>query len=234
MCALNAIRFIRASRKLLIAVVVSTGSPSVLVAALGPKNKAYASSMINTIKKAPEAYALGAFFMLWLWSQPALSHCPADAEAPRERVQVAHIIDGDTVRLQDGRRVRFLGVNAPEAGRDGGPDEPLAEAAYALLAERIPPGQSIGLVYDASRKIVTDEFWRTCTMRKGAAWRRRCCVEAWHFTSQCRPIWLKRIACVLSRISPAKTSWACGPTIIGSPLPPRGFGRVGISWCKGA
>src|SRR5690625_5916559 len=118
MCALNAIRFIRASRKLLIAVVVSTGSPSVLVAALGPKNKAYASSMINTIKKAPEAYALGAFFMLWLWSQPALSHCPADAEAPRERAQVAHIIDGATVRLQDGRRVRFLGVNAREAGRE--------------------------------------------------------------------------------------------------------------------
>lgn len=108
--------------------------------------------MINTIKKAPGAYALGAFFMVWLWSQPALSYCPADAEAPRERVQVAHIIDGDTVRLQDGRRVRFLGVNAPEAGRDGGPDEPLAEAAYALLAERIPPGQSIGLVYDAEPK----------------------------------------------------------------------------------
>src|SRR5690625_2105872 len=130
MCALNAIRFIRASRKLLIAVVVSTGSPSVLVAALGPKNKAYASSMINTIKKAPGAYALGAFFMLWLWSQPALSYCPADAEAPRERAQVAHIIDGDTVRLQDGRRVRCLGVTAPEAGRGVGRGEALGAPSY--------------------------------------------------------------------------------------------------------
>src|SRR5690625_2488283 len=154
MCALNAIRFIRASRKLLIAVVVSTGSPSVLVAALGPKNKAYASSMINTIKKAPGAYALGAFFMLWLWSQPALSYCPADAEAPRERAQVAHIIDGDTVRLQDGRRVRFLGVKDRKSTRLNSSHVAISYAVFCLLAERIPPGQSIGLVYDAEPKAI--------------------------------------------------------------------------------
>src|SRR5690625_5334619 len=100
MCALNAIRFIRASRKLLIAVVVSTGSPSVLVAALGPKNKAYASSMINTIKKAPEAYALGAFFIVLLGSPPALGPRSGDGVAPPGRGQGDRVIDGDTGGLQ--------------------------------------------------------------------------------------------------------------------------------------
>lgn len=104
--------------------------------------------MIKSIKKAPRVNTLGAFFMLWLWVQPVLGHCPPDAAAARERAQVGHIIDGDTVRLQDGRRVRFLGVNAPELGGAGMADEPLAQAAYALLAERIPPGHLITLVYD--------------------------------------------------------------------------------------
>src|SRR5690625_7572341 len=45
-----------------------------------------------------------------------------------------------------------------------------------------PQVSLLGWFMMPSRKIVTDEFWRTCTMRKGAAWRRRCCVEAWHFT----------------------------------------------------
>lgn len=108
--------------------------------------------MIDRIKKAPRATALGAFFMLWLWVQPAMGHCPPEAAATSERAQVARVIDGDTVRLQDGRRVRFLGVNAPELGHAVGvADEPLAQAAFALVAERIPPGHPVTLVYDTER-----------------------------------------------------------------------------------
>lgn len=107
--------------------------------------------MIDRIKKAPGANALGAFFMLWLWAQPALSHCPPDEAATSERTQVGYIIDGDTIRLQDGRRVRFLGVNTPELGRAAAAGEPLAEAARALLIERIPPGDPVTLIYDTER-----------------------------------------------------------------------------------
>lgn len=46
-------------------------------------------------------------------------------------VTVAHVYDGDTVQLNDGRRVRLLGINTPELGRDGKPDQ-----AFAKDAER--------------------------------------------------------------------------------------------------
>jgi len=34
-----------------------------------------------------------------------------------ERVVVAHVVDGDTVELADGRRVRYIGINTPERGQ---------------------------------------------------------------------------------------------------------------------
>lgn len=36
------------------------------------------------------------------------------AATPRETVTVIQVIDGDTCLLEDGRRVRYLGINAPE------------------------------------------------------------------------------------------------------------------------
>jgi len=57
--------------------------------------------------------------------------CPADRIDLRARV--AHVHDGDTVRLADGRDVRFIGINTPEHGRDGEPDEPFARAATGAL-----------------------------------------------------------------------------------------------------
>lgn len=33
-----------------------------------------------------------------------------------ETVTVLQVIDGDTCRLEDGRHVRYLGINAPEKG----------------------------------------------------------------------------------------------------------------------
>src|SRR3989338_5940541 len=32
----------------------------------------------------------------------------------REKVQVVRVIDGDTVELDDGRRVRYIGIDTPE------------------------------------------------------------------------------------------------------------------------
>lgn len=51
-----------------------------------------------------------------------------------ETVPVRRVVDGDTLHLADGRKVRLVGVNAPELGRDERPDQPLAqEARQALL-----------------------------------------------------------------------------------------------------
>ena len=46
-----------------------------------------------------------------------------------ESVQLEQVVDGDTLRLRDGRRVRLIGINTPEIGRDGRADQPLADTA---------------------------------------------------------------------------------------------------------
>jgi len=54
-----------------------------------------------------------------------------------ESVHVRYVIDGDSLILRDGRHVRLIGINAPEFGKDGKPDQPLARAARAQLAKLI-------------------------------------------------------------------------------------------------
>jgi micrococcal nuclease len=73
--------------------------------------------------------------------------CPADRRD--ERVVSARIYDGDTLALTDGRRVRLLGINAPEIGRDGKPSEAYAEQARALLEDLAGPGRRLQLRLDA-------------------------------------------------------------------------------------
>jgi micrococcal nuclease len=75
--------------------------------------------------------------------------CPADHSD--ERVISARIFDGDTLALSDGRRVRLLGIDTPEVGRDGAPSEPYAEEAKAFLARLAEPGAPLRLRLDSDR-----------------------------------------------------------------------------------
>lgn len=75
-----------------------------------------------------------------------------------ETAEVVHIYDGDTVKLADGRRVRFIGLNTPELGRDKGPDQPLASEGRALLEKLLGPRPSVGLRFDSQRR---DKYGRT-------------------------------------------------------------------------
>jgi micrococcal nuclease len=85
---------------------------------------------------------------------------PATCPATRidEEVQVAHVYDGDTVLLDGGRRLRLIGLNTPELGREGKPDQPLAVAARDYLRRRLRShhGQ-LRLQIDADR---TDRYGR--------------------------------------------------------------------------
>ena len=83
----------------------------------------------RTLKRAP----VGAFFIACLFSLQALGLCALESGLEVETVQVAEIFDGDTVRLEDGRRVRLVGINTPEVAHRGKPAEPLAEAAKDQL-----------------------------------------------------------------------------------------------------
>jgi endonuclease YncB( thermonuclease family) len=80
------------------------------------------------LKKASLA---GAFFVSAFFSLQAAALCPVSE--PLSRVRVATVIDGDTLRLVDGRSLRLIGLNATEMGRDGQRAEPFAEAAKKRL-----------------------------------------------------------------------------------------------------
>ena len=77
--------------------------------------------------------------------------CPADRIDARVRVRF--VPDGDTLILADGRKVRLIGINTPEVGHDGAPNEPGAIAARDQL-RRILFGQhnQLALRYDRERK----------------------------------------------------------------------------------
>lgn len=77
------------------------------------------------------ASLVGAFFVSVICGFPVLASCPAPG--PLSMVDVAQVIDGDTLRLTDGRSVRLIGLNTPEPGRKGRPAEPLAETAKGHL-----------------------------------------------------------------------------------------------------
>ncbi len=90
----------------------------------------------------------GALFALALAVSPLFA-CPLDRAD--ETAAVAFVYDGDTVRLEDGRKVRFTGINTPEIDHDGGQSQPYAEAARQRVEALIGKGQ-LRLRYDEERK----------------------------------------------------------------------------------
>lgn len=59
-----------------------------------------------------------------------------------ESVAIKTVYDGDTLTLNDGRKIRLIGVNTPERGRRGKPDEVLALAARQAVQSAVQAGNS--------------------------------------------------------------------------------------------
>jgi micrococcal nuclease len=67
--------------------------------------------------------------------------------------RVARVIDGDTLELDNGARVRFIGIDAPEtetSRRSDGKDQPLAREARKF-AEQAVAGRDVRLQLDKER-----------------------------------------------------------------------------------
>jgi len=95
----------------------------------------------SLLKKASLA---GAFFVSAIWLSGAQAFCPAPAGLTSVTVQ--RVVDGDTLRLSDGRSVRMIGLNTPELGRQGRSDEPFSVAARQHLQALVDAsGGRVGL-----------------------------------------------------------------------------------------
>ncbi len=85
--------------------------------------------------------------------------CQADDASPAcavdridESAIVNYVYDGDTVRLSDGRKVRFIGIDTPEVGHNGAPSQPFARKAQSALETLLGSGRAISLRYDEERQ----------------------------------------------------------------------------------
>jgi micrococcal nuclease len=65
----------------------------------------------------------------------------------RLSAHVDRVLDGDSIILTDGQHVRLIGINAPETGKDGTPDEPLSRLARSEL-ERLVADKTVMLAVD--------------------------------------------------------------------------------------
>lgn len=106
------------------------------------------------LKKASLA---GAFFVSAIWLSSAQAFCPVPSGLTSVAVQ--RVVDGDTVRLSDGRSVRMIGLNTPELGKQGRSDEPFAVAARKRLQALVDAsGGRVGLRVGKQAK---DHYGRT-------------------------------------------------------------------------
>jgi endonuclease YncB( thermonuclease family) len=108
----------------------------------------------SLLKKASLA---GAFFVSAIWLSGAQAFCPAPSGLTS--VVVQRVVDGDTLRLTDGRSVRMIGLNTPELGKQGRSDEPFAVAARKRLQSLVDvSGGRVGL---RPGKQAKDHYGRT-------------------------------------------------------------------------
>jgi micrococcal nuclease len=93
---------------------------------------------------------IAALVALRIW-QLSLDRAPEKLDEGEHRV--ARVIDGDTLMLTNGARVRLIGIDSPEtqySRRSEGKDQPLAREA-AQFAQRAVEGRHVRLQLDKER-----------------------------------------------------------------------------------
>jgi endonuclease YncB( thermonuclease family) len=104
-----------------------------------------------------KASLVGAFFVSAICIGPAWAFCPEPSGLPV--VGVKQVVDGDTLRLVDGRRVRLIGINAPELAHKGRAAQPVAEQAKRRLQAMVTA--SSGQVAVQVGRQAKDHYGRT-------------------------------------------------------------------------
>lgn len=90
---------------------------------------------------------------------PAAASTPAAGiPAKGDDTSVLRVIDGDTIQVSDGTRVRLIGIDTPETVDPSGPVGCFGPEATRYANALLPVGTRIRLVYDVER---LDRFGRT-------------------------------------------------------------------------
>ena len=92
------------------------------------------------------------FFYAWQLIASPVQATECRLEHYDEQVTVAKVHDGDTVRLTDGRNLRFIAINTPERARKSRPAQPMAEAAKQRLEALLAADKALQLRYDKELK----------------------------------------------------------------------------------
>jgi len=92
------------------------------------------------------------FILLILFSS-SITYASCPYAGWDQTVRLKKVNDGDTVTLDNGRLVRFIGINTPEINhRHLAKSEPYALDAKALLERYIHPGDKLHLVFDKTKQ----------------------------------------------------------------------------------
>lgn len=83
---------------------------------------------MNALKKRQVFLA---FFLFLSSTIQAVERCKATGEL--EKAQIKRVVDGDTIHLVDGRKVRLVGIDTPELDHQYGRHDPYAVEATAFL-----------------------------------------------------------------------------------------------------
>lgn len=98
-------------------------------------------------------------------SQPPLTTQPTATPAvlgdtiasqSAELARVKRVVDGDTVELEDGRKLRYIGIDTPESVKPNTPEQCFSKASAARNKELVE-GKEVRLIKDVSEK---DRFQR--------------------------------------------------------------------------
>lgn len=95
------------------------------------------------------ALLLSALLICWRWPQPFRPSGPQTLHEGTHRLE--RVIDGDTLLLANGARVRLIGVDTPETVRPNHPPQPWGLEA-ARLTRRLVSGGEVRLEFDGPRK----------------------------------------------------------------------------------
>lgn len=83
--------------------------------------------------------------LLFCHPLPVFAAGPACVAETDATVTIRHVHDGDTVFLDDGEKVRLIGIDTPELGRDERPPDPGAIEARDRLRELVAASEAITL-----------------------------------------------------------------------------------------